>query len=136
MGYSKQTTFPFVSCTGRRLTEDRANVRTRGADVRPAVAAGTQQAVRGQNVPVHDMCGVHYGLRDCAIHEALSAIGTKRTLAWHLHMSAFDPKRTYTSDPRSPEPKLVWRLVLYAGSDRVRAATCTDSLGRKRTRSR
>ena len=43
-----------------------------GADVRPAVAAGTQQAVRGQNVPVHDMCGVHYFLRDCAIHEALS----------------------------------------------------------------
>jgi hypothetical protein len=27
------------------------NVRTRGADVRPAVAAGTQQAVRAQNVP-------------------------------------------------------------------------------------
>ena len=40
--------------------------------MRPAVAAGTQQAVRGQNVPVHDMCGVHYFLRDCAIHEALS----------------------------------------------------------------
>ena len=40
--------------------------------MRPAVAAVTQQAVRGQNVPVHDMCGVHYGLRDCAIHEALS----------------------------------------------------------------
>jgi hypothetical protein len=37
-----------------------------GADARPAVAAGTQQAVRGQNVPVHGMCGVHYGLRDCA----------------------------------------------------------------------
>ena len=72
MGYSKQTTFPFVSCTGRRLTEDRANVRPSGADARPAVAAGTQQAVRGQNVPVHGMCGVHYGLRDCAIHEALS----------------------------------------------------------------
>jgi hypothetical protein len=52
----------FSFCTGRRLTEDRANVRTRGADVRPAVAAGTQQAVRGQNVPVHDMCGVHYFL--------------------------------------------------------------------------
>ena len=40
--------------------------------MRPAVAAGTQQAVRGQNVPVHDMCGVHYFLRDYAIHEALS----------------------------------------------------------------
>jgi hypothetical protein len=61
---SKQTNFPFVSCSGRRLTEDRANVRT-------SCGAGTQQAVRGQNVPVHDMCCVHYGLRDCAIHEAL-----------------------------------------------------------------
>ena len=79
--------------------------------MRPAVAAGTQQAVRGQNVPVHDMCGVHYFLRDCAIHEALSCpllalsghpelhctcplSGVKRTCRFALHMSAYDPKRT------------------------------------------
>jgi len=54
--------------------------------VRPAVAAGTQQAVRGQNVPVHDMCGVHL---ICVIVQSMRR--------YHV---AFDPKRTWAVAPQ------------------------------------
>ena len=45
----------------------------------------------------------------------MSAIGTKRTSACALHMSAFDPKRTSTS---------VWYMHLATAQDGPRAAFC------------